>query len=65
MAAAKFVPSELGSICVRKVVANIDIHVDNIRIQPQEVKDKIIHLMSKRGAFTDDNIAKVPDAGSF
>ena len=56
---AKFVPSKLSSICLRKVVEHVDIHAENIKIQPYEVKDKILHLMSKRGAFKDDNIGKV------
>ena len=58
-AGAKFIPSKLSNICIRKIVENIDIHADSLRMQPFEIKDSILYLMSKRGAFTDSNIEKV------
>ena len=58
-AGVKFIPSKLSSISIRKVVERIEIHADNLDKLPCEVKDKILYLMSKRGAFTDSNIKKV------
>ena len=55
----KFVPSKLSSFCIRKIVETIDMHTDNLEIQPFEIKDKVLYLMSKRGAVTDNNIGKV------
>ena len=58
-AGVKFIPSKLSSISIRKVVECIDIHADNLDKLPREVKDRVLYLMSKRGAFTDSNIKKV------
>ena len=58
-ACTKFIPSKLSNICIRKIVENIDMHADGLRMQPFEIKDSILYLMSKRGAFTDSNIEKV------
>jgi len=58
-AGVKFIPSKLSSISIRKVVERIEIHADNLDKLPCEVKDKILYLMSKRGAFTDSNIKKI------
>eukprot|EP00794_Sanderia_malayensis_P012757 gene12757-14066_t len=56
--ATRFFPSKLKSICNRKVIENADLHLQYIATQPVELKDPLLHLMSKRGLLMDANIAE-------
>ena len=49
----------LNSSAVLKVVNSLSYHLDKIQDLPVNIKDRILHLLMKRGGITDDNISKV------
>ena len=57
--ASVYVPSKLLNLCIRNVVEQVEDNIDEIRLLPEEVKDKLLHLVSKRGSLSDENIGKV------
>ncbi|XP_078583665.1 protein AMN1 homolog [Branchiostoma floridae x Branchiostoma japonicum] len=51
--------ASLLSWSLRSLVANFSCHANHVHTLPPNIKDKLVHLMSKRGVIRDDNIGKV------
>eukprot|EP00795_Rhopilema_esculentum_P005257 gene5257-404_t len=57
--ASVYVPSKLLNLCIRKVAEKVEDNIDEIELLPEEVKVKLLHLVSKRGSLSDENIGKI------
>lgn len=53
------VVSSLQSSCLRAITTQLPVHEHSLEVLPQELKAKLIHLLSKRGLLTDNNLLKV------
>jgi hypothetical protein len=56
--------SSLENSCLRAVAEHVKEHQESLHLLPNEVKDKLVKLFSKRGLLNDEILAKVYERGS-